>query len=95
VDGGELFHETPLPANIQTTAVLAIRPENLFPEKLTTPGTGILEGKIERATYMGNMTDYLVKVGPHELRAQISGFCDLHTGDRVQLTIKASSVFAG
>lgn len=94
-DGEEIFHKTPLPANLQTAAVLAVRPEDISIEKSATSDVTSLCGEIERATYMGNMTDYLVKVGSHKLRVQLSGFCDLRTGDHVQLTIKASSVFSG
>jgi iron(III) transport system ATP-binding protein len=95
VNDHEIFHTTLLPTDLHTSAVLAVRPENITIEKVATSDSTTLCGDIERATYMGNMTDYLVKAGSHNIRVQMSGFSDFQVGNRVRLDIKTSSVFSG
>lgn len=94
-DSGEVFHNVLLPEETRTTAVLAFRPENIALEKTTVHTPGAINGVIERATYMGNLTDYLVKVGSNHIRVQLTGRREFHHGDSVELSIKSSTVFSG
>jgi len=95
VNDEEVFHKSPLSSETSGTAILALRPENIQISSKVASNADSLCGIIERATYLGSITDYLVKVGTHAIRVQMSGFCELQTGDQVQLTIKNSSVFSG
>jgi iron(III) transport system ATP-binding protein len=95
-ENGTVFYPLVLPETIQSRAVLAVRPENITIEADAAQNgrTGTLRGRIERATYMGNMTDCLVRVGAQKIRVQTDGFCEFRPDDRVCLTVMASSVFA-
>jgi iron(III) transport system ATP-binding protein len=95
VNNEEIFYKSPLPSGSSKATVLAVRPENIHLEKKRCSEPGSLYGTIERATYLGNITDYLVNVGSHKIRVQRSGFADLGPDDQVKLTIEAASVFVG
>lgn len=94
IDEREILYQTPLPAIMQTTAVLAVRPENITLEKLTTPQPKTLTGKVERTTYLGNLTDYLIKVGSYAIRVQQSGGSQFYPGDQVQVKVTTATVFS-
>ncbi|MCP4397173.1 MAG: ABC transporter ATP-binding protein [bacterium] len=91
----EVFHRVSLSEATGTTVILAIRPENISLEKIGDHSAGTLCGVIERATYMGSLTDYLVTAGSNHIRVQITGPCEFSHGDSVQLQIKSSLVFSG
>ncbi|MBD3309370.1 polyamine ABC transporter ATP-binding protein, partial [candidate division KSB3 bacterium] len=94
IDGHEILYETPLPENIQTKAVLAVRPENIMLETLAAPQSKMLTGTVERTTYLGNLTDYLIKIGSYAVRVQQSGGSRFHPGDEVQVQIATATVFS-
>ncbi len=91
----EVFHSVLIPEEIRTTAILAIRPENITLEKIRAHTAETISGVIERATYMGSLTDYLVTAGSNHIRVQVTGPCEFSHGDSVQLNINSSLVFSG
>ncbi len=90
----EVFHSVSVPEETRTTATLAIRPENITLEKIRDQTSEIISGVIERATYMGSLTDYLVTANSNQIRVQVTGPCEFSHGDTVQLHFKSSLVFS-
>ena len=72
---------------------VGIRPENVR----LRPEAGELQGVIERAYYLGDTTDFRVRVGKAEVRAIMEGGAHARfaAGDRVGLEVQSLMVFDG
>ncbi len=72
---------------------VGIRPENVR----LRPEAGELQGVIERAYYLGDTTDFRVRVGKAEVRAIMEGAAHARfaAGDRVGLEVQSLMVFDG
>jgi iron(III) transport system ATP-binding protein len=56
----------------QNDLLLAIRPMDVIIRG--KPAEGLLTGKVERVTYLGNQFDYIVGLGDHKIRVQQDSF---------------------
>ena len=99
VKAGPLELALVLPAGVRAgdKVDLAIRPESIrlkSPENADEPG---LRGMIEEHTYLGNLTEYVVALGPLKLRIQAGPEVDLAPGSEALLSIDAErcKVFGG
>jgi iron(III) transport system ATP-binding protein len=93
----ELALDLPAGARAGDKVDLAIRPESIrlkSPEGVGEPG---LRGVIEEHSYLGNLTDYVVALGPLKLRVQAGPELDLAPGSEALLSIDARrcKVFGG
>ena len=72
---------------------VGIRPENVR----LRPEAGEIQGVIERAYYLGDTTDFRVRVGKAEVRAIMEGGAHARfaAGDRVGLEVQSLMVFDG
>jgi len=85
-DAGNVFVPCKTPPGETGNGLLSVRPENIV---ISLPGTGAgIRAVVERATYMGHVTDYLVRVETLSLRAQIMGRVRLKTGDDVRVLLE-------
>ena len=91
-DAGNVFVPCKTPPGETGNGLLSVRPENIV-ISLLGAGAGI-RAVVERATYMGHVTDYLVRVETLSLRAQIMGRVRLKTGDDVRVLLE-DPIFSG
>lgn len=63
------------------------------PEALAFDPQGVLRGRILRRTYLGNTLDYLVQIGPHEVRVSVPAGGVLPQGEEVRLSVRRAIVY--
>lgn len=85
-DAGDMFVPCKTPPGTTSKGLLSVRPENIV-VRPPSADTGI-KAVVERATYMGHVTDYLIRVEELSLRAQIMGRVRLKAGDEVRVSLE-------
>jgi iron(III) transport system ATP-binding protein len=93
----ELALDLPPGARAGDKVDLAIRPESIQLKSAANAGEPGLRGVIEEHTYLGNLTEYVVALGPLKLRIQAGPELDLAPGSEALLSIDAErcKVFGG
>jgi len=86
---GSGAHELTLPGRIAGGRVVVCA----RPEALEISPDGVLSGRVARATYLGNRTEYLVQVG--SLSVRIEGRADhiVRPGDDVRLAVRRAMLY--
>ena len=78
----------PLPSSIArgTKTWVTVRPESFLVSATKLAGKlNVLEGRIEKAVFLGDLIDCQIAVGEQAVRAKLHPASDLSQGDRVYL----------
>ncbi len=82
--------------SLNQKVTLAIRPEHITlkhdPSVSVSTDTNLLEGKVMRAAYLGDVIDYRIQVGSWVLRVHTGTDTHLHPQDKVQLIIPTERI---
>jgi iron(III) transport system ATP-binding protein len=74
--------------------LVSVRPENVMLSKEQLSGDNVIQGEVKKATFLGNIRDYLICVGKEVIRAQADSDIILKPGEKVYVQLAPEKCIA-